>query len=112
MYEGRFAHHARRGGKSSRDPHVNPVQPGIGSFQNISRRLLAGFYAWLKFPEGLTDRSDGVFAGRGAGHIAALEFIRVDVADQPAQGREMFAAGCGLIVLVKRWSHESVNSKW
>jgi hypothetical protein len=113
MNERRLAHHARRRRETPGQTHTNLIQLGIRSFKHFCGRLFAFIYLGscrLNCPtiEVMVSSPEAVPAP-----VAALKFVRINVANQSLQSLEMFAASGSLIVLFKkRYSHEFGNSKW
>src|SRR5258705_2149694 len=98
MNEGRLAHYSRRRGEASGHAHMNLFQFGISRFERLRSRLFPFIYFWFVLLELLDNGSNRVFTRSCATLVAALEFVRINVSDQPLQSLEMFAARSCLIV--------------
>jgi hypothetical protein len=125
MHEGGFAHHARRRTDAARYANLYLVQFRVDGFEFFSRRSLARLglaHDCIKgIPERFTgdelayslrvgDCCNGIFA---SGHVAALELVRVDIADHHAQPFEVLAARARLVIVFDEWdTHKNiVNGK-
>src|ERR1043165_7777882 len=110
MHERGLAHYARRRGDATGEAHLDFSQFGVRRFQHFSGWLFAfSNFRFISF-ETRDNRSDRVFTRGSVSDVAALEFVRIDVADQRAQRLKVSAARDSLIVFFEK-RHRHGNSR-
>src|SRR3989442_591557 len=102
MHKRGLAHHARRRSDTSRETNCDLVQLLIGQLDLFCNWTAALQRLWLERPKLFEDRGDCVLAP-GLDDLAALELVRIDVADQCPQSFQVLTPRARLIVLFDEW---------
>ncbi len=109
MHEGGLAHDARRAADAAADADFRLVQLRVGALDLLRGRALVFHDLRLVLFETRDDGRDRVLVSR---HVAALELVRIRVADQPVQLLKVLASRLCLVVLFdERDVHKNIVNR-